>query len=62
VDCRSSSGSTKGGASATGVISRSRVLYLDDAAAEMGQHHAGVRAGQGAAQVDDRVPGQGPLG
>ena len=38
---------------AAGVVSGARVLDLDDPGAQVGQHHTGVRAGEGAAQVHD---------
>ena len=44
---------------AAGVVSGAGVFDLDDPGAEVGQHHAGVRAGQGAAQVHHEVARQG---
>ena len=41
----------------TGVVTASRRLDLDDAGTEVAQHHPGVRAGEGTAEVDDGQPG-----
>ncbi len=57
----------EGRAPPAGVVARARGLDLDDAGAEVGEHHAGVRPGEGAGQVDDegareRAPARCALG
>ena len=47
---------------AAGVVPGAGVLDLDDPRAEVSQHHAGVRAGEGAAQVHHEVAGEGAFG
>ncbi|MCY1225154.1 hypothetical protein D9M72_373440 [compost metagenome] len=51
----------EGRAPAARVVPGAGVLHLDDAGAEVGKHHACVRACQGAAQVHHEVARQGTL-
>src|SRR3712207_9397660 len=48
-------------APAAGVVPAAGVLHLDDAGAEVAEHHPGVRPGEGAGQGDDEdtVEGSG---
>jgi hypothetical protein len=46
-------GADERGSPPAGVVAPARVLDLDHAGAEVAEHHRGVRAGEGAGQVDD---------
>src|SRR3712207_3460148 len=52
-------GLEEGRAPAPGVVPAAGVLHLDDAGAEVAEHHPGVRPGEGAGQVDDEDAGEG---
>ena len=54
VDSRSPpSGLHERRAPAAGVVAAAGALHLDHPGAEVAQHHRGVRAGEGAGEVDD---------
>ena len=53
VDCRSSSGADERRPPAAGVVAVPGRLDLDHPGAEVAEHHRGVRAGEGAGEVDD---------
>ena len=60
VDWRSSSGPTNGGPQPRVSSPWPGRLDLDDPGAEVAEHHRGVRAGQGAGEVDDQDAVQRP--
>ena len=59
VEVRSPSRSRNGGPQRPGVVAATGGLDLDDPGAEVAQHHRGVRAGQGAGEVDDEDAREG---
>jgi hypothetical protein len=42
----------------TGIIAALWIFHLDDAGAQLGQHHRAKRAGQDAIQIDDHETGE----
>jgi hypothetical protein len=52
-------GANEGRAPASRIVPGSGVFHFDDPGAQVRQHHSGVRTGQGPAQVNNKVAGQG---